>query len=126
MPSSSNPSSTTAIPISPGASSGRGVKRTHCESTALPNFLGISSGSGVKRAHGESILNDDEEQPVTRAWISNLIAGLHGVDTAENDEMCSGDGIPDESLSSWYPETQMSQKMVIEAKRKERERDSRE
>ena len=31
-------------------------------------------------------------------------------------------GSPDEWLSSWYPETHMSQKMVIEAKRKEVER----
>ena len=41
------------------------------------------------------------------------------MNAAEDDEICSGDGITDEWLSSWYPETQMSQKMVIEAKRKE-------
>ena len=34
----------------------------------------------------------------------------------------SGDGINDEWLSSWYPETRTSQRMVIEAKRKEIER----
>ena len=72
------------------------MKRTYCESTALPNSPGVSSGSGVKRAHGESIVNDDEEQLGTRARISNLIAGLHGVDAAEDDEICNGDGIPDE------------------------------
>ena len=55
----------------------------------------------------------------TRARISNLIAGVHG---AEDDEMCSGEGMNDEWLSTWYPETHMSQKMVIEAKRKEMER----
>ena len=92
--------------ISPGASSSSGVKRTYSESTALPNSLGVSSGSRVKRAHGESVVNDDEEQPGTRARISNLIAGLHGVDAAEDDEMCSGEGMNDEWLSSWYPETQ--------------------
>ena len=107
---------------SPGGSSSSGVKRTYSESTALPNSPGLSSGSGVKRAHGESDVNDDEEQPGRRARISNLISGHHGVDAAEDDELCSGDGIPDDWLSSWYPETQMSQKMVIEAKRKEMER----
>ena len=44
------------------------------------------------------------------------------MDTAEDDEICNGDGIPDEWLSSWYPETHMSQTMAIEAKRKEMER----
>ena len=66
----------------------------------------------MKRAHGESIVNDDEEQPGTRARISNLLAGLHGVDAAEDDEICSGEGINDEWWSSWYPETQTGQKMV--------------
>ena len=98
------------------------MKRTYSESTALPNSPGVSSGSGVKRAHGESIVNDYEEQPGTRARISNLIAGLHGVDAAEDDEMCSFEGMNDAWLSSWYPETLMSQKMVIEAKRQETER----
>ena len=51
------------------------------------------AGSGVKRAHGESNVNHDEEQPGTRARISTLIAGLHGVDAAEEDEISSGDGI---------------------------------
>ena len=44
------------------------------------------------------------------------------MDAAEDDEICNGFGIPDKWLSSWYPETQMSKKMVIEAKRKEMER----
>ena len=54
--------------------------------------------------------------------ISNLIAGSHSLDVAEGDEISSGDGITDEWLSSWYPETHMSQKMVLEAKRKEMQR----
>ena len=116
--SGSTPSSSTSVPISPGASSSSGVKRTSNESIALPNSPGVSSGSGVKRAHGHSVVNDDDEQPGTRARISALIAGLHGVNAAEDDEIHSGDGITDEWLSSWYPETHMSQKMVIEAKRK--------
>ena len=45
-----------------------------------------------------------------------------GVNAAEDDEISSDDGIADESLSSWYPETRMSHKMVIEAKCKEMER----
>ena len=49
-------------------------------------------------------------------------AGLSGVDAAEDNEMCSGEGMNDEWLSSRYPETHMSQKMIIEAKRKEMER----
>ena len=113
------PSISASIPILPGASSSSGVKRTYSESTALPNSPGASSGSGVKRAHGESNVNDDEGQLGTSAWISNLIAGLHGVDAAEDDEMCSGEGMNDEWLSSWYPKTHTSQKMVIEAKRKD-------
>ena len=113
-PSGVIPSSSTSTPISPGASSSSGVKRT-----ALPNSFGVSSGSGVKRAHGGSIVNDDEEQPRTRARITNLIAGLHGADASEDGEMCSGDGITDEWLSSWYPETHKSQKMVIEAQEDE-------
>ena len=44
------------------------------------------------------------------------------LNAAEDDETCSGDGITDEWLSSWYPETRMSQTMVIEAKRKEMDR----
>ena len=67
-------------------------------------------------------MNDDEEQLVTRVRISALIAGIHGVNVAEDDEVCSGAGITDEWLSSWYPETHMSQKMVIGATRKEMER----
>ena len=121
-PSGVIPPSSTSTPISLGASSSSGVKRTYSESSALQNSPGVSSGSGVKRAHGESIVTDDEEQPGTRAWISALIAGLHGVDAAEDDETCSGDGKNGEWLSSWFPETHMSQKMVIEAKRKEIER----
>ena len=103
VPSSSTPSSSTLIPVSPAASSNSGVKRTYSESTALPNSPGV----------------DEEEQPGTRARSSTLIAGLHGVDVAEDDEISSGDGITDERLSSWYPETQMSEKMVLEAKRKD-------
>ena len=55
----------------------------------------------MKRAHGDSIVNDDEEQPGTQARISSLIAGLHGVNAVEDDEICSGDGITDEWLSTW-------------------------
>ena len=95
------------------------MKRTYSESIALPNLPGVTSCSGVERAHGESVVNDDEEQPRRRAWISNLIASLHGVDAAEDDEICNGDEVPDKCLSSWYPDTHMSQTMVIEAKRKE-------
>ena len=57
-----------------------------------------------------------------RTGISALIASLHGVDGAEDDEIYSGDGITGGFLSSWYHETDMSQKMVIEAKRKEMEK----
>ena len=144
VPSSVIPSNSIPVQISPGASSSSGVKRTNSESTALPsvpgamsgsdvkcacsesiarpNPPGASSGSGLKRAHEKGTANDDEEQPGTRSQISTLIAGLHGVDAAEDDEMCNGDEVHDEWLSSWYPETHMSQKMVIEAKRKEMER----
>ena len=101
LPSGATATSSTSIPISPGASSNSGVKRTYGESTALPNSLSVSSGSGVKRAHGESIADDAEEQLGTRAQISNLIAGLHGVDAAEDDEIYNGNEIPDEWLSSW-------------------------
>ena len=104
------PSSSISTPISPGASSSSGVKRTYGESTALPNSPGLSAGSGVKHAHGERIVNDVEEQPGTCAPISNLIAGLHGVDAEAEDEMCSGEGMNDEWLSSWYAETHLSRK----------------
>ena len=67
-------------------------------------------------------MNDDDEQPGTRARIAALIAGLHGVNAADDEEIHSRDGITDEWLSSWYPETHMSQMMVIQAKRKEMER----
>ena len=53
----------------------------------------------MKRAHGESVVNDDEEQPGTRAPISDLFAGLHGVDVSEENEVCSGEGMNDEWLS---------------------------
>ena len=129
------PSSSIPVQISPGASSSSGVKRTYSESAALPNLPGVtsssgvkrariestappnppvvSSGSGLKRAHEKSTANDDdEEQPGTRARISTLIAGLHGVDAAE-DEICHGDEVPDKWLSSWCLETHMSQKMVF-------------
>ena len=121
-PSGVIPSSSTSTPIFPGGSSSSGVKRTYGESTALPNSLGVSSGSGVKHAHGERIVNDDEEQPGTCAPISNLIAGLHGVDAEEEDEMCSCEGMNDECLSSWYAETHFESDMVIEATCKEMER----
>ena len=39
------------------------------------------------------------------------------MDAVEDDEMCGGEGMNDEWLSSWYPGTHMSHKMVIEAKR---------
>ena len=41
------------------------------------------------------------------------------MDAAEDDEISSGDRITDEWLSSEYPETHMSQRIVLEAKRKE-------
>ena len=41
----------------------------------------------MKRSHDESIVSDDEEQPVTRARISALIAGLHGVNAAEDGDI---------------------------------------
>ena len=82
VPSGSTPSSSTSLPISPGASSSSGVKRTFRESTALPNSPGVSSGSGVKRAHGEGIVTDEDEQPRTRVRISALISRLHGVNAA--------------------------------------------
>ena len=44
------------------------------------------------------------------------------MDAAEDDEICNGDGIPEEWLSSRNPETHMSHKMVIDAKRKKMER----
>ena len=116
------PSSSTSFPVPSRASPSSGVKRTFSESTESPNFPGVTSGSGVKRSHEESFMNEDEEQPVTRARISALIAGLHGVDVAEDDEVFKGDAVTERWLSSGYPETHMSQKMVIEAKRKEMER----
>ena len=51
----------------------------------LPNSPGVSPGSPVKRVQGDSSMNDEEEQPGTRAQISALIAGLHGVNAAEDD-----------------------------------------
>ena len=71
VPSGSTPSSSTSIPISPGASSSSGVKRTHSESTMLPKSRGVSSGSGVKRAHGDSIVNDDDEQHTSTDFSSH-------------------------------------------------------
>ena len=103
-----------ALPSVPGVTSGNDVKRACNESTARPNPPVVSSGNGLKRAHEKSTANDDEEQPGTGARISNLIAGLQGVDAAEDDEICNGDEVPDEWLSSWYPETHMSQKTVLE------------
>ena len=69
------------------------MKRACGESIALPNPLVVSSASGLKRAHEKDTANDDEEQPGTRARISNLIAGLHGANAAEGDEIDNGDGI---------------------------------
>ena len=97
------------------------MKRTFSEGIGRPVFPGVSSGSGVKRSN-ESFMSDDEEQLVTRARISALTSGLHGVNAAEDDEVSNGDAVTEEWLSSWYPETHMSQKMVIDAKRKEMER----
>ena len=77
-------SESTALPNLPRVTSGSVVKRACCDSTVLPI---VSSGSGLKRAHKKSTANDDEEQPETRAQISNLIAGLHGVDAAEDDDI---------------------------------------
>ena len=118
VPFGAIPSSSTSIPISPGASSSSGVKRAYSESTALPNSPGVSSGSGVKRAHGDSIVNDDEEQPGTRTRISPLIAGPHGKTTKFAAVMRSQmNGCPHGTLRLI-----LSPKMVIEAKRKEMER----
>ena len=78
------PTSSTSVPIPSGASSSSGVKRTYSESTA--NSPG-ASGNGVKRSHDESFMRDDEEQPGTRARLSALIAGLRGVNAAEDDEV---------------------------------------
>ena len=114
VPFGAIPSSSTSIPISPGASSSSGVKRAYSESTALPSSPGVSSGSGVKRAHGDSI----EEQPGTRTRISALIAGPHGTTTKFAAVMRSQmNGCPHCTLRLI-----LSPKMVIEAKRKEMER----
>ena len=89
------PSISIPVQISPGASSSsgvKGVKRACNESAVSPNPSIVSSGSWLKRAHEKSPANDDEEQPRTRARISTLIAGLDGVDDAEDDEICNGDG----------------------------------
>ena len=91
------------------------MKRTLSESTALPNAPCAPADSVVKRPHGESIVSEDEEQPAIQARIETLVAGLHGVNAAEDDEVCSGDGFTIEWLSSWYPETHMSQRMVTKA-----------
>ena len=104
-------SESTALPNLPGITSGSGVKRACNESIVSPNSPIVSSGSGLKRAHEKSSANDDEEQPDTRARISTLIAGLHGVDAAEDDEICNG-----------TLRLIRVRKMVIEAKRKEMER----
>ena len=113
----------TTISNSPGVSSDCDAKRVCRESTAMPNPPGVSMGSGMKRTHEKDPANDDEEQPGSRARISTLIAGLHGVDIAEDDEIYNE--VPDEWLDSWYPETHMSQKLVLEAKHKEMERSRR-
>ena len=87
-------SESTALLSVLGVTSGNDVKRACSESIARPNPLVVSSGSGWKRAHEKGTANDDEEQPGTRARISTLIAGLHGVDVAEDDEICNGDEVP--------------------------------
>ena len=92
------------------------MTRTYSESGTPSNFPGVSSGSGVKRPHGESIKGEDEEQLATPAA---LIAGLHRVTAAKDDEICSGNGSTEDWLSAWYPETHMSRRMVMEAKRKD-------
>ena len=112
----------TTMSNSPRASSGSNEKRACSEGTAQPNPPVVSTGSGLKRAHEESPANDEDEQLGSRARISNLIAGLHGVDIAGDDEICNGGEVPNEWLDSWYPETHMSQKKVVEAKRNEMER----
>ena len=84
----------TTMSNSPGASSDCDAKRVCRENTALPNSTIISMGSGMKRTHEKDPANDDEEQPGSRAWISTLIAGLHGVDIAEDDEICNGNEVP--------------------------------
>ena len=112
----------TTMSNTPAASSDCDAKRACSESTALPNTPVVSMGSGLKRTHEKDPANDDEEQRGSRARISTLIAGLHGVDIADYDEICNGNEVPDEWLDSWSPETHMSQKLVIEAKRKEMDR----
>ena len=89
--------------------SGSDVGRACSESFCPAESSGCLVGGGLKRAHEKGTANDDEEQPGTCARISTLIAGLHGVDAAEDDELCNGDEVHDEWLTSWYPETRMSQ-----------------
>ena len=86
-----------------------------------------SSARNVKRARGESEQNFSVELPILSAdetlKPSEILAVPSGSTPSNStDEIHSGDGITDERLSSWYPETHMSQKMLIETKRKEMER----
>ena len=80
------------------------------ESIALLNPPVVSSGSGLKRAHERSAANDDEEQ--TRDTCQDFKPDCRPSRCGY--EMCNDDELLDEWLSSSYPETHMSQKMVIE------------
>ena len=80
----------------PGVTSDSDVKRKCSERTVLPNSPVVSSDSGMKRVHEKGTANDDEESLGTRVRILNLIAALHVMDAAEEDEICTGDEIHDE------------------------------
>ena len=78
------------------------------------------SDGGVKRGRsGEAM--DEEEQPAVRARLSAMIASLHGVDVAEDDEAtnCQGNWFKDDWMSSWASEPILDPKMVEAAKRDE-------
>ena len=68
----------TTKPNLPGVMSDSDAKRVCSESIAQSNPPDVSTGSSLKRAHEKSPANDEDEQPGSRARISNLIAGLHG------------------------------------------------
>ena len=76
--------------------SGSDVERSCSKSTALPNPPVVSSGSGLKRALAKGTASEDEEQPVTHALISTLIARLHSLDAAEDNEICNCGEVHDE------------------------------
>ena len=67
------------------------------------------------------ITNSKQLKPKKSAdsFKDNQLKRAHEVDAAEDD--CNCHEVHDQWLSSWYLETSMSQKMVIEAKRKEME-----